>query len=86
MGRTRKTNLPAEPPIEHIIWQDSYSLEDVWHPTTSPIERRLIRSIGFQIASNDEYIVLATTYDPTSETYGNAIAIHRPAILNRKTL
>jgi hypothetical protein len=81
MGRTQTSAIPAKPPVTHVIWQDSYSLDDTWHPTTQPVERRLIRSVGFQIATTPEYIVLAATYDPTSETYGNAIAIHRPAIL-----
>jgi hypothetical protein len=80
-NHARNSTLPTEPPIVHIIWQDTYSLDETWHPTTEPIERRLIRSIGFKINENDEYIVLAATYDPTAETYGNALAIHRPAIL-----
>lgn len=86
MGRSLKTPIPTQPPVVHVIWYDSYALEETWHPVGSPIERRLIRSIGFQVEENDEYLVLATNYDPTCETYGTAIAIHKPCIVSRVPL
>jgi len=86
MGKHKHAAIPPQPPIVHVIWQDTYALDDEWHPAAVTIERRLIRTIGFKIAENDEYVVIASTYDPTADTYGSAIAIHKPCIHATSTI
>jgi len=86
MGRPHKKALPDTPEIVHVVWQDTYALEDQWIPSNPPIERRLIRTIGFKLTENNEYLVVASTYDPTSDTYGSAIAIHKPCVINSSTI
>lgn len=85
-NKSRNGTLPNTPPVIHVIWQDTYALDDDWHPAAVTIERRLMRTIGFKIAENDEYVLIASTYDPTADTYGSAIAIHKPCIHATRTI
>lgn len=74
------------PPVCQIVWKDSYSIEDLWHPTSDyTSEPRVIITAGFLVHEDDEYITVATTYDPDSETFGNGIAVLKACVLSRKT-
>lgn len=81
----KKKNKPSFPEVVQIVWRDSYGVEDEWHDISYKPETRVLSTCGYKVAEDDEYIVIATTYDSTAETFGTAIAVLKVCILSSKT-
>ena len=77
------TNVPD---IVQVVWVDSYGLETDWHSLPYKPSTRVLSSCGYLVAEDDEYIVVATTYDNEAEVFGNGTAILKCCLLSRVTV
>jgi len=73
--------VESVPPIAQVVWIDSFSMEDDWTETGVDIPARLINSSGYVVSEDEDYIVLAASYDPYSGCFSNAIAVLKRCIL-----
>lgn len=74
------------PPIEIIHWTDTFGIDDDWYELGHKHDPRHIITCGYLVGETKNYVNLATTIDPTTETYTVAIAIYKPCITSRNTL
>jgi hypothetical protein len=58
-----------------FTWMDAYEAEGEWYDCEYKAERRLMVTYGYPIAVTDEYISIASTYDPDMEQYACVINI-----------
>ena len=73
------------PEVIQVVWKDSYGLGDDWFPLTYEPSTRVLSTCGYKVAEDDEYIIIATTYDADAEVFGTAIAVLKTCILSSKT-
>lgn len=57
------------------VWMDAYEAEGEWYGTDHIPERRLMVTYGYPIATTNEYISIASTYDAELEQYACVINI-----------
>jgi hypothetical protein len=60
---------------QKYTWMDAYEAEGEWYDTDYRAEKRLMVTYGYPIAITDEYISIASTYDPDMEQYACVINI-----------
>lgn len=74
-------------PITAVDWIDSTSPTDAWIDMDD-LKQMLdehaapVRSCGWKVHEDGTWIVLATDYEPTSETYGSVTAIPKVAVIS----
>jgi len=69
------------PPLISVVWIDAFTMEDDWTETGCDIPARLIHSTGYMVSEDDDYIVLAASFDPYSGCFSNAIAVLKRCIV-----
>lgn len=74
------------PPIQIVEWWDSFAIEDEWYELSAKHPPRHILSSGYIVGEDDNYLYLASTFDPTSGTYSVALAIYKPCVVARTPL
>lgn len=62
-------------------------MEDDWHSSSeTKTELRTISTTGYLVTENDDYVVVASTWDEATGRYSNAIAILQCCVIKRRKL
>lgn len=77
---------------EYIVWEDIIEHSDTWS-TAESIQEFLedkadahVEQVGFVIAENDKWLLMASSYSEADETYSNVIKIPKAVIISRQEL
>lgn len=65
-----------------FTWMDAYEAEGEWYGTDYTPEQRLMVTYGYPIAITKDYIAIASTYDPETESYACVINIPLGMLVN----
>lgn len=57
------------------VWMDAYEAEGEWYGTDYVPTHRLMYTYGYVLAQTNDYVALASTYDPELEQYACVINI-----------
>ena len=74
----------SHPPLVTVKWKDTYSMDDLWMSYDDDFdpETRYVYSTGFLVGESEEYVAIASTFDPDSGCYGNGIFILKCCIVS----
>jgi hypothetical protein len=65
-----------------FTWMDAYEAEGEWYDTDYTPTLRLMVTYGYPIAVTKDYISIASTYDPETESYACVINIPLGMLVN----
>lgn len=72
--------------VVHLIWEDSESVAE-WTPREDLGERlELTHSVGFLLKETADFLLLALSFDPETDSVNNFKKIPRAAIKKRRTI
>lgn len=71
--------------VIHVEWIDSYA-EIGWEPANLNEHQHVTHSVGILMNEGENYLVVANSYDPTTDEWNGRISIPNVSILETRTL
>lgn len=71
------------PPLVEVSWIDSFAINGDWNSIGNDIDKRVLFSSGYLVSEDEDYLVLANTWDSDAQTYGDGVAVLKRCVLSK---